>query len=170
MLLGFLTPDAGSVAITGAELRELDLEAWRAQLAWVPQRPHLFSASIADNVRLGDTNASEGQVRDALRAAGLEDVVASLPRGADTVLGERGAGLSAGERQRVALARAFVRDARLVLLDEPTAGLDGDTELQVAQAVRLLARQRTVVLVAHRPALAAMADRVVELAAAEVAA
>jgi thiol reductant ABC exporter CydD subunit len=170
VLLGFLTPDAGSVQINGAELCELDLEAWRAQLAWVPQRPHLFSASIADNVRLGDSNASEGRVREALRAAGLEDVVASLPRGADTVLGERGAGLSAGERQRVALARAFVRDARLVLLDEPTAGLDGDTELQVAQAVRLLARQRTVVLVAHRPALAAMADRVVELAAAEVAA
>jgi thiol reductant ABC exporter CydD subunit len=170
VLLGFLDPDEGSVRIDGTELRELDLEAWRAQLAWVPQRPHLFSASIAENVRLGDTRASEQRVRGAIRAAGLADVVAGLPRGAETVLGERGAGLSAGERQRLALARAFVRDAPLVLLDEPTAGLDGSTELELTESIRELAHGRTVVLVAHRPALAAMADRVVPLAAAEVVA
>ena len=86
------------------------------------------------------------------------------------MLGERGAGLSAGERQRIALARAFLRDAPLLLLDEPTANLDGDTELEVVQSIRRLSRGRTVLLVAHRPALVALADRVVSLAPSEVAA
>ena len=93
-----------------------------------------------------------------------------LPDGLDTRLGERGAGLSAGERQRLALARAFLRDAPLLLLDEPTAGLDGETERGVVETVRRLARGRTVVLVAHRPALVAIADRVQALAPVEVAA
>jgi ABC-type multidrug transport system fused ATPase/permease subunit len=137
----------------------------------VPQRPHLFKASIAQNVRLGRPDASTDEVRDAISAAGLTDVVRNLPQGLDTMLGDRGAGLSAGERQRVALARAFLRDAPLLLLDEPTANLDGQTERDVVQTIRRLARGRTVVLVAHRPALIAMADRVLSLApAVEVAA
>ncbi len=94
----------------------------------------------------------------------------NLPEGLDTVLGDRGAGLSAGERQRVALARAFLRDAPLLLLDEPTANLDGQTEREVVEAIRRLSRGRTVVLVAHRPALMALADRVLALAPVEVAA
>ena len=101
----------------------------------------------------------------ALDAAGLTDVVQRLPRGVDTVLGDGGAGLSAGERQRLALARAFVRDAPLLLLDEPTAGLDLGTEADVLDAVRRLTRGRTALIVAHRPALAALADRVVRMPA-----
>jgi ABC-type multidrug transport system fused ATPase/permease subunit len=97
-------------------------------------------------------------------------VVANLPQGLQTVLGDWGAGLSAGERQRIALARAFLRDAPLLLLDEPTANLDGQTEAEVLQAVRRLSHGRTVVLVAHRPALLALADRVFPLAPMEVAA
>ena len=97
-------------------------------------------------------------------------MVLKLPEGLETVLGERGAGLSAGERQRLALARAFLRDAPLLLLDEPTANLDGETEREVVRAIADSSRGRTVVLVAHRPALVAMADRVVSLAPAEVAA
>ncbi len=170
VLLGLLAPERGSVRIGGVELAELDLDAWRARLAWVPQRPHLFRASIAENVRLGRGGASSEEVWAAICDAGLADAVQSLPRGIDTLLGERGAGLSAGERQRLALARAFLRDAPLLLLDEPTAGLDGETEREIAQSIRRLSRGRTVVLVAHRPALLAMADRVLELVPAEVAA
>ncbi len=170
VLLGLVRPDAGSVRVGEAELAELDLEAWRRALAWVPQRPHLFGASIAENVRLGRPGADDAQVRDAVARAGLEEAVSRLPQGLATVLGERGAGISSGERQRVALARAFLRDAPLLLLDEPTANLDGDTERGVVEAIGSLARGRTVILVAHRPALIALADRVVSLAAAEVAA
>ena len=105
-----------------------------------------------------------------MAAAGLADVVARLPRGLETEIGERGAGLSAGERQRVALARAFVRDAPLLLLDEPTAGVDGQTEWEILEAVRRVAHGRTVVMVAHRAALVTLADRVVSLDMEEVTA
>ena len=169
VLLGLVHAEAGSVRVGEIELDELDLEAWRRQLAWVPQRPHLFGASIAENIRLGGPAASDEQVRAAIAAAGLEETVRRLPRGLATELGERGAGLSAGERQRVALARAFLRAAPLLLLDEPTASLDGETERGVVEAIRRLARGRTVILVAHRPALIALADRVVSLEPAQVA-
>ena len=145
---------SGSVRVGEADLADLDPDAWRAQLAWVPQRPHLFARSIADNVRLGRPDATDDQVRAAITDAGLDDVVARLPDGIRTPLGHDGAGLSAGERQRVALARAFVRDAPLLLLDEPTANLDGRTEQAVLAAVRRLMAGRTVVIVAHRPVLA----------------
>jgi thiol reductant ABC exporter CydD subunit len=169
VLLGFVLPDSGSVRVGDVDLSELDPDAWRAQLAWVPQRPHLFATSIADNLRLGRPSAPPADLDRAVADAGLDGVVAKLPRGLDTRLGERGAGLSVGERQRVALARAFLRDAPLLLLDEPTANLDGDTEAEVLAVVRRLAQGRTVVLVAHRPALAAMADRVVSFERASVA-
>ncbi len=163
VLLGFVARERGAVRVGGIDLAELDADAWRAQLAWVPQRPHLFASSIAENVQIGRRDASEEELAAATAAAGLTDVVAGLPDGLDTVLGERGAGLSAGERQRVALARAFLRDAPLLLLDEPTANLDGQTEQQVLEAVRRLSIGRTVILVAHRPALLAMTDRVINL-------
>jgi len=153
------------------DLAEIDLDTWRARLAWVPQRPHLFKASIAQNVRLGRSGASTDEVWAAIESSGLADAVRERPDGLDTVLGDRGAGLSAGERQRVALARAFLRNTPLLLLDEPTANLDGETEREVVETIRQLAKGRTVVLVAHRPALINMADRVLSLApAVEVAA
>jgi ABC-type multidrug transport system fused ATPase/permease subunit len=170
VLLGFVAPEHGSVRVGEVDLAELDPDAWRARIAWMPQRPHLFAASIAENVRLGRSEASEDEVQAAVAAAGLDGVVAKLPAGMQTVLGDRGAGLSAGERQRVALARAFLRDSPLLLLDEPTANLDGETEHEVLEAVRRLAQGRTVVLVAHRPALLGLADRVLSLAPVEVAA
>jgi ATP-binding cassette subfamily C protein CydCD len=163
VLLGLEPPSAGTVRVGGTDLRELDLGAWHAQLAWVPQRPHLFAGTIADNVRIGRPDASDAAVWRALADA-------QLPHGLDRPLGERGAGLSAGERRRVALARAFVRDAPLLLLDEPTAGLDAETEADVVAAVRRLVRGRTVILVSHRPALLALADRTVDLSPAEAAA
>ncbi|MGW2300575.1 thiol reductant ABC exporter subunit CydD [Streptomyces sp. NPDC001809] len=162
VVLGFAVPeDGGSVRIGGEPLASLDPEAWRSRIAWVPQRPHLFAGTIAENVRLARPDASDEAVRDALRDAGADGFVAELPRGLDTPLGEDGAGLSAGQRQRLALARGFLADRPLLLLDEPTAALDGETEAGIVDAVRRLAAGRTVLLVAHRPALLAVADRVV---------
>ena len=165
VILGLREPDAGTVTLGGVALADLDLAEWRRHLAWVPQRPHLYARSVADNVRLGTPEASDAAVAAALDAAGLTEVVRRLPQGVDTRLGEGGAGLSAGERQRVSLARAFVRDAPFLLLDEPTASLDSETEADVLVAVRRLVSGRTTLIVAHRPALAALADRVVELPA-----
>ena len=164
-----LTPSsAGSIRVGTTDLATLDPDVWRSRIAWVPQRPHLFARSIADNVRLGRPEASDEQVRSAISSAGLDDVVALLPAGMNTVLGTDGSGLSAGERQRIAVARAFLRDAPLLLLDEPTAHLDSQTEAGVLNAVRDLMAGRTVVLVAHRPSLLALADRVVTLDSAVV--
>ncbi len=168
VILGLRRPDAGKVSLGGVDLADIDLDAWRGHIGWVPQRPHLFARSVADNVRLGRAAASDAEVAAALDAAGLTEVVRRLPDGAETLLGEGGAGLSAGERQRISLARAFVRDAPLLLLDEPTASLDNETEAEVLSAVRTLVEGRTALIVAHRPALAALADRVVALPAAVV--
>ncbi|MFF1506943.1 thiol reductant ABC exporter subunit CydD [Streptomyces sp. NPDC058326] len=165
VVLGFAVPEeGGSVRVGGADLGSLDLEEWRNRIAWVPQRPYLFAGTIAENVRLARPDASDEAVREALRDAGADGFVAGLPQGFDTLLGEDGAGLSAGQRQRLALARAFLADRPLLLLDEPTAALDGATEAGVVDAVRRLAAGRTVLLVVHRPALLAVADRVVSLA------
>ncbi len=170
VLLGLIAPDAGTVTVGDAELAELDLDAWRAQISWVPQRPHLFSASIADNIRVAKRDATVAEIEQAARTAGLTEVLSARPEGLGAILGDRGAGLSVGERQRVALARALVRDAPLLLLDEPTASLDGATEDEVLAALGRLVRGRTALLVAHRPALIAFADRVVELERPAVAA
>ncbi|SCD95335.1 thiol reductant ABC exporter subunit CydD [Streptomyces sp. PpalLS-921] len=163
VVLGFTRPDEGRIRVGGTDLSALSPERWREQIAWVPQRPHLFAGTIADNVRLARPEADDQAVESALREAGAYDFVAALPDGTHTPLGEDGAGLSAGQRQRLALARAFLADRPLLLLDEPTASLDGETEAGIVDAVRRLAEGRTVLLVVHRPALLAVADRVVAL-------
>ncbi|PWI12421.1 ABC transporter [Streptomyces sp. NWU339] len=163
VLLGFVRPTEGRVRIGGADLAGVDPAQWHSRVAWVPQRPHLYAGTIAENVRLARPDADDDAVRRALRDAGALEFVDALPEGADTALGEDGAGLSAGQRQRLALARAFLADRPVLLLDEPTAALDGATEAEVVAAVRRLAAGRTVLLVAHRPALLAVADRVVRV-------
>ncbi|MFF8989618.1 thiol reductant ABC exporter subunit CydD [Streptomyces sp. NPDC014983] len=167
VLLGFVRPATGRVRVGGVDLAELDIAEWRSRIAWVPQRPHLYAGTIAENVRLARPDADDDAVRRALRDAGALDFVDALPDGAGTVLGEDGAGLSAGQRQRLALARAFLADRPLLVLDEPTAALDGVTEGEVVSAVRRLAAGRTVLVVVHRPALLDVADRVVRLDPAE---
>ncbi|WP_416478242.1 thiol reductant ABC exporter subunit CydD [Streptomyces sp. LKA04] len=162
-LLGFVTPSAGRIRVGGSDLSSLDPAQWHAQVAWVPQHPHLYAGTIAENVRLARPGADDAEVRRSLRDAGALEFVDALPDGAGTVLGEDGTGLSAGQRQRLALARAFLADRPVLLLDEPTAALDGATEAEVVSAVRRLAEGRTVLLVVHRPALLEVADRVVRL-------
>ncbi|WFE26668.1 thiol reductant ABC exporter subunit CydD [Solwaraspora sp. WMMD791] len=170
LLLGFVAPTSGRITVDGVDLADLDIDRWRRQLAWVPQHAHLFAASLADNIRLGSPDAPPAQVTAAVRAAALADVVAALPDGLDTRLGERGHGLSSGQRQRVALARAFLRDSPVVLLDEPTARLDGESEAAVLAGSRQLIAGRTALIVAHRPALIDGVDRVVRLDAGRVSA
>ncbi|MBQ1034511.1 thiol reductant ABC exporter subunit CydD [Micromonospora sp. C97] len=163
LLLGFVAPTSGRITVDGVDLATVDTDAWRRQLAWVPQRAHLFAASLADNIRLGAADSPADVLAAAVHDAALDDVVAGLPDGLDTVLGERGHGLSSGQRQRVALARAFLRAAPVVLLDEPTARLDTAAEAVVLDATRRLVAGRTAVLVAHRPALLADADRILRV-------
>ncbi|MFE6960242.1 thiol reductant ABC exporter subunit CydD [Streptomyces sp. NPDC057696] len=158
VLLGFVRPSAGAVLVDGRDLASLDPETWRRQIAWVPQNPHLFAGTVADNVRLARPEATDAEVRAALAAVHALDFAEP-----GLVLGEGGAGLSAGQLQRLALARAVLADRPLVLMDEPTANLDGESEAAVVEAVRSLAAGRTVLLVAHRPALLAIADRRVQL-------
>lgn len=164
VLLGFVRPTEGRVSVVGADLGDIDPEQWRSRIAWVPQRPQLFAGTIAENVRLARPDADDTELRRALADAGALEFVDALPEGAATVLGEDGAGLSAGQRQRLALARAFLADRPVLLLDEPTAALDGATEAEVVAAVGRLTEGRTVLLVVHRPALLGVADRVVRLA------
>ncbi|MFC9678819.1 thiol reductant ABC exporter subunit CydD [Streptomyces sp. NPDC056948] len=170
VLLGFVRPAEGRVRAGRVDLADADLEQWRSRIAWVPQRPHLYAGTIAENVRLARPDADDDAVRRALRDAGALEFVDALPEGAETELGEDGAGLSAGQRQRLALARAFLADRPVLLLDEPTAALDGATEAEVVAAVRRLAAGRTVLLVVHRPALLGVADRVVRLVEPETTA
>jgi ATP-binding cassette subfamily C protein CydD len=163
LLLGFVQPTSGRVTVDGVDLASLDIEEWRRRIAWVPQRPHLFAGTLAENIRLGAPDAPPAAVTAAVREAALTDVVAALPEGLSTRLGERGHGLSSGQRQRVALARAFLRDAPLLLLDEPTARLDGASEAAVLAGAERLAAGRTALIVAHRPALLAATDRVLHV-------
>jgi len=163
LLLGFLAPTSGTIRVGGTDLAALNVEQWRRHVAWVPQRPYLFSGTVADNVRLGAPDAGDADVWAALRQAEAATFVADLPEGLETRLGEHGAGLSAGQRQRIALARAFLRDAPLLLLDEPTAGLDAESEAAVLAAIERLSAGRTVLLVAHRAASVRSAERVVVL-------
>ncbi|MEW2442098.1 thiol reductant ABC exporter subunit CydD [Micromonospora marina] len=163
LLLGFVAPTTGRVTVDGVDLAGADLDAWRRELAWVPQRAHLFAGSLADNIRLGAPDTPDDVLAAAVTGAALDEVVDALPDGLETRLGERGHGLSSGQRQRVALARAFLRDAPIVLLDEPTARLDSASEAVVLDATRRLVAGRTALLVAHRPALLADADRILRV-------
>jgi thiol reductant ABC exporter CydD subunit len=163
LLLRLATPTAGSVTAGGLDLADCDADAWRRRLAWVPQQPTVFRGTVADNIRLGRGDAGDDEVRAAARLACADDFVRTLPAGYDTVVGDGGRPLSAGERRRIALARVFLRDAELVVLDEPTADLDAQTAALVASAVERLQAGRTVLLIAHRPDFASRADRVLVL-------
>ena len=163
LLLRFVEPAHGRISVGGIDLAHCRADLWREQLAWVPQRPTIFRGTVADNIRLGDPGATVRSVRDAAVLAGADRFVQALPFGYETVVGDGGRPLSAGESRRIALARAFVRNAPLVILDEPTADLDRTSAAVVAEAVERLRLGRMVLLIAHRPELVEHADRVVLL-------
>lgn len=163
LLLGFIHPEQGQIWVNDQALSQLDLDAWRQQLAWLPQQPRLFQGTLADNIRLGRPEASDAMVRHAAEQAHAAAFIDRLPKGYHTSVGERGAGLSGGQIQRVALARAFLRDARLIILDEATASLDPESEGLVQQAIDALAKDRSMLVIAHRLSTVRTADRILVL-------
>ncbi len=161
LLLRFIAPQSGRITVSGVDLPTIDIDAWRARVAWVAQSPYLFNGTIAENIRLGQPEASQAAVEQAARSAGAHDFIVALPQGYDTPVGERGARLSGGQAQRIAIARAFLRDAPLLIMDEPTANLDPDSERHVQAALSRLMQGRTVITVAHRLNTITQADRIV---------
>jgi len=161
LLLRFLDPDAGRITVGGLPLDSIDRAMWRRQVAWVPQLPHLFHGTVADNIRLARPEAGMEVVIAAARAAHADEFIEALPRGYDTPLGEQGARLSGGQRQRLAIARAFLKDAPVLILDEATASLDAGSEALIRDALARLTAGRTVLIIAHRLALAYAADQIV---------
>ena len=163
LLLRLLDPGSGSVHLDGTDLRDLDLRDLRSQIALVQQEAVLFTGTIEDNIRQGRPEASDHQVRRAARLARVTEFTDDLPDGLQTVVSERGGSLSGGQRQRISLARAFLRDAPVLLLDEPTTGLDPDNVTLVGEAIAELSRGRTTVMITHDLDIARAADRVVVL-------
>jgi ABC-type transport system involved in cytochrome bd biosynthesis fused ATPase/permease subunit len=161
LVLRFLDPLAGHVRAGAVDLAECDVAAWRAHVAWVPQRPTLFTGTVAGNIALGAPDAGADAVREAARRAGADAFIRALPDGYATIVGEAGRALSAGQRQRIALARAFIRDAPLVILDEPTANLDAANAAHAAGSIAAV--DGTVLLITHDARVAELADRTVRL-------
>lgn len=169
LLLRMLDPTEGSVRLDGVDLRRLDLAELRSHIALVQQEAVLFTGTIEDNIRQGRSDASEQEVRRAVRLARVDEFTDRLPEGLQTRVSERGGSLSGGQRQRISLARAFLRDARVLLLDEPTTGLDPENAALVNEAIAELAQGRTVLMVTHDRQTARTADRVVLLERGRIA-
>ena len=168
LLLGFYEPTAGAIRINGTPLTRISSQEWRNQLAWVGQQPVLFYGSLRDNIRLGRPEADDTAIMAAARAAKVLEFADRMPGGLDTPVGEKGHRLSRGQAQRVALARAFLADAPLLLLDEPTAGLDATNERLVVAAIDTLSHGRSVVMVTHRMANVQETDRVLTLSGGSI--
>ncbi len=164
ILLGFVRPDSGRATINGADLTELVPQALSRLTAWIGQRPILFAGTIRENIRFARPEATDAEVAEAARAARVDRFAELLPAGLDTVVGEDGYGFSGGQAQRIAIARAFLKDAPLLLLDEPTAHLDPATEAEVLDSLRRLALGRTVILASHAAAAHAFGGRRLDIA------
>jgi ATP-binding cassette subfamily B protein len=164
-----LDPDNGAVLLDGHDLKTVKLADARRHVVVVDQDPFVFNASIEDNIRFARPEATEGDVREAVVASGLADLVTVLPDGLRTVVGERGRALSAGERQRLAIARAFLADPAVLVLDEATGALDPATEAQVVSGYEAVMRGRTTIVITHRLTLAQRADRIIVMAGGRIA-
>ena len=161
LLLRFLEPGAGSITINNSPIHDIPLEQWHRQISWVPQHPYLFNASLKENILLARPDASEVEMNAALRKTGLASFVKSLPDGLDTMIGEQGSRLSGGEAQRVALARAFLKNAPLLILDEPTSHTDPELEAALRNSMEELMKGRTTIIIAHRLETIRSADQIV---------
>ncbi len=168
LLLRFAEPQRGQITVAGAPLAAIPAADWRARVAWVPQQPHLFYGTVLENLRLARPDASMDEVIWAARQAHIHDVIAALPQGYATIIGERGARLSGGQAQRIALARAFLKDAPLLILDEATSGLDPEHEALLAESLERLARGRTTLIIAHRLSTVRRADLILVLDGGQV--
>jgi ATP-binding cassette subfamily C protein CydD len=160
LLLGFQVPDHGQINVNRTPLADITPDSWRQSIAWVGQHPYLFQGTIRENILLGRPQASDRQIEQAAGRARVLDFARHLPGGLDTPVGEHGFGLSRGQAQRVALARAFLKDAPLLLLDEPTAGLDAENEALIIDALKSLTQGRTVLMSTHRLTNIQQADRI----------
>jgi ATP-binding cassette subfamily C protein CydD len=168
ILLGFVRPDAGRVTFNGADIATIVPQALSRLTAWIGQRPVLFAGTIRENIRFARPEATDGEVAEAARFAAVPAFAAALPAGLDTPIGEGGYGLSGGEAQRVAVARAFLKNAPILLLDEPTAHLDPATEAEMLESLRRLAVGRTVILASHATAASAFMGRRIDLRAGRI--
>lgn len=159
----FYDPVAGQVRVDGRDIREVTLRSLREQIAVVPQEPILFGDTIRENIRYGRLDATQAEIEDAAKAANATEFISRMPKGLETIVGERGVRLSVGQRQRIAIARAILRDARILLLDEATSSLDNESEFLVQQALDRLMRGRTTIVIAHRLSTVERADRILVL-------
>jgi ATP-binding cassette subfamily B protein len=161
MLIGFYRPTSGRILMDGIPFDELDMRAFRNKLAVVPQSTVLFSGTIRENITYGLSDVSDEKLQHVIEIANLHDVIAAMPNGLDSKIGEHGGKLSGGQRQRIAIARAMIRDPQIILLDEATSALDNVSEFLVQKAMKELIRGRTTFIVAHRLSTIRDADRIV---------
>ena len=168
LLMGFLRPTTGDIVVGEKSIRDIPAQLWRRNIAWVPQKPHLFYGSLLDNLLLARPEATTADIDRAIRQAVLEPVIRELPQGLETVLGENGQGLSGGQAQRLAIARAILKDAPLLVLDEFSANLDVETEAGLLQSLQVLKRDRTTLIIAHRLDTIQHADQLIIMHAGRI--
>src|SRR5258706_15147847 len=168
LLLRFSEPISGNITINQEPLTNIAIEDWRTQIAWVPQKPYLFHNTLSKNIRLGKPNATDEGIIEAAKAAHLHEFIETLPDKYETVIGESGARLSGGQAQRLALARAFLKNAPILILDEPTSSLDPETESLLEESTRRLMQGRTIITIAHRLNTIFKADQIIVLEAGHI--
>jgi ATP-binding cassette subfamily C protein CydD len=168
LLLRFIEPKSGDIMLDDTVLSDIPAQEWRKEIAWVSQKPYLFNATIAENIKLGNPQASDEAVIKAAGLAQAHDFIKALPQGYATLIGENGARLSGGQAQRISLARAFLRNAPILIVDEATANLDPDNENAVMEAINNLMEGRTVLMITHHLSNLSHADKIIELNNGEV--